>query len=202
VMTTLGVLLLGVLHGVLLAVILSLLWLLAIGSRPHDAVLGRAPGMKGFHDITDYPEAITVPGLVLYRFDANLVFFNADYFRQRVRSIIAASATPVEWFVVDASAVNVIDITAVHKFDELREELSARGIVLGTARVKRNLMRFFDPEWARDHFERQTTTRFTTLKSAVHAFNRRAAKTSTAEHAGTGTPAASDRKHDNPASVP
>ena len=200
--TTLGVLLLGVLHGVLLAVILSLLWLLAIGSRPHDAVLGRVPGMKGYHDITDYPEATTVPGLVLYRFDANLVFFNADYFRERVRSIIAASATPVEWFVVDASAVNVIDITAVHKFDELRKELEARGIQLGTARVKRTLMRFFDPEWARNRFEQRATYRFTTLKSAAQAFNRREAEAASPEHAGTGTPATVDRKNDNPSSVP
>ncbi len=155
--TTLGVLLLGVLKGVLLAVVLSLLWLLAISSRPHDAVIGRVPGIKGFHDITDYPGATTVPGLILYRFDANLVFFNADYFRERVRSIIAASATPVEWFVVDASAVNVIDITAMHKYEELREELAARGILLGAARVKRNLMRFFDPEWARDRFEQRAS---------------------------------------------
>jgi len=171
--TTVGVLLLGVLKGVLLAVILSLLWLLAIGSRPHDAVLGRVPGIKGFHDITDYPGAVTVPGLVLYRFDANLVFFNVDYFRDRVRSIIAAAKTPVEWFIVDASAVNVVDITALHKFAELREELAARGIVFGAARVKRNLERFFNPEWAREAFNTRTAHRFPTLKSAVRAFNTR-----------------------------
>jgi high affinity sulfate transporter 1 len=172
--TTLGVLLLGVLHGVLLAVILSLLWLLAVGSRPHDAVLGRVPGMKGFHDTADYPEAVTVPGLILYRFDANLVFFNVDYFRERVRAIIAAANTPVEWFVVDASTINVIDITAVQKMAELREELANRGIVLGTARVKRNLMRFFNPTRAQEHFRQHASYRFTTLKSAVRAFTSRA----------------------------
>jgi high affinity sulfate transporter 1 len=197
VMTTLGVLSLGVLHGVLLAVVLSLLWLLAIGSRPHDAVLGRVPGMKGFHDITDYPEATTVPGLVLYRFDANLVFFNADYFRERVRSIIDASATPVEWFVVDASAVNVIDITAVHKFEELREELAARGIVLGTARVKLNLMRFFEPEWARQRLDQQAIYRFTTLKSAVHAFKNRETRAASTEQTDPVTPPTVDTENDN-----
>ena len=94
--TTLGVLILGVLPGVLWAVALSLLWLLARASRPHDAVLGRVPGMKGFHELEDYPEATTVPGLVIYRFDSDLVFFNADYFKERVRAVIAAStrATP------------------------------------------------------------------------------------------------------------
>jgi high affinity sulfate transporter 1 len=202
VMTTLGVLLLGVLDGVLLAVVLSLLWLLAIGSRPHDAVLGRAPGIKGFHDITDYPGATTQPGLILYRFDANLVFFNVDYFRERVRSIIAAAETPVEWFVVDASAVNVVDVTALHKFGELREELAARGILLGAARVKRNLMRFFDPEWARDRFDKQTSLRFTTLKSAVHAFNQRVEMAPSPGQAGTRTPETVDTKNDNPSAVP
>ncbi|MGB7933295.1 MAG: sulfate permease [Gammaproteobacteria bacterium] len=200
--TTLGVLLLGVLHGVLLAVVLSLLWLLAVGSRPHDAVLGRVPGIKGFHDITDYPGVTTVPGLVLYRFDANLVFFNTDYFRDRVRAIIAAAESPVEWFVVDASTINVVDITALQKFAELREELAARGIVLGTARVKRNLMRFFDPEWAHKQAEQNAAYRFTTLKSAVRAFNNRAAKATSPELAGTRTPAAADMKNDNPSSVP
>jgi len=197
VMTTLGVLLLGVLKGVLLAIILSLLWLLAIGSRPHDAVLGRVPGMKGFHDIADYPEATTVPGLVLYRFDANLVFFNADYFRERVRSIIAASATPVEWFVVDASAVNVVDITAVHKYEELREELAERGIVLGTARVKRSLMRFFDPAWAREQFELRAAYRFATLKSAVHAFVNRETRAASTEQADPETTRTADTENDN-----
>jgi high affinity sulfate transporter 1 len=145
--TTLGVLILGVLPGVLLAVALSLFWLLAVVSRPHDGVLGRAKGIKGFHNIADFPEATTIPGLILYRFDANLVFFNADYFRDRVRAIIAAAETPVEWVVVDASSINVIDITALQKVDELREELSAQGIVLATARIKHSLSRFFNHDW-------------------------------------------------------
>ena len=195
--TTLGVLLLGVLDGVLLAVVLSLLRLLAIGSRPHDAVLGRVPGIKGFHDIADYPAATTLPGLMLYRFDANLVFFNVDYFRERVRSIIAASKTPVEWFVVDASTVNVVDITALHKFEELREELASRGIVLGTARVKRNLMRFFEPDWARERLEQPATYRFTTLKSAVRAFNNRKTTSATKEQVHPGTTPAADTGNDN-----
>lgn len=120
--TTFGVLILGVLPGVLLAVALSLFWLLTAVSRPHDSVLGRAKGVKGFHDIADFPEATTISGLILYRFDSNLVFFNADYFRDRVRTIIAAADTPVEWVVVDASSIDVVDITALQEIDGLREE--------------------------------------------------------------------------------
>jgi high affinity sulfate transporter 1 len=171
--TTLGVLILGVLPGVLLAVALSLFWLLTVVSRPHDAVLGQAKGIKGFHNIEDFPEATTIPGLILYRFDANLVFFNADYFRDRVRAIIAAAETPVEWVVVDASSINVIDITALQKVDELREELSAQGVVFATARVKHSLSRFFNYEWGVKHRELYSKYRFHTVKSAVRAFNNR-----------------------------
>ena len=171
--TTLGVLILGVLPGVLLAVALSLFWLLTVVSRPHDAVLGRVKGIKGFHNIADFPEATTIPGLILYRFDANLVFFNADYFRERVRSVIAAAKTPVEWIVLDASSINVIDITALQKIDELREELAAQGIVLASVLVKRNLLRFFNYEWGVKHLDNYAQYRFDTIKSAVRAFNNR-----------------------------
>jgi high affinity sulfate transporter 1 len=171
--TTLGVLILGVLPGVLLAVGLSLFWLLTVASRPHDGVLGRVKGIKGFHNLSDFPEATTIPGLILYRFDANLVFFNADYFRDRVRAAIVASKTPVEWVVVDASSVNVVDITALQKFDELREELAAQGIVLATACVKQSLWRFLNPDWGVKHRELHAKYRFHTVKSAVRAFNNR-----------------------------
>ena len=167
---------LGVLPGVLLAVALSLFWLLTVVSRPHDAVLGRVKKIKGFHDIEDFPEAATIPGLILYRFDANLVFFNADYFRERVRATIAAAKTPVEWVVVDASSINVVDITAVQKIDELREELAARGIVLATARAKRNLWRFFNPDWGVKRRNFNAEYHFDTIKSAVRAFNNRSSK--------------------------
>lgn len=179
--TTLGVLILGVLPGVILAVLLSLLMLLAISSRPPDALLGRVPGMKGFHDCKDYPEAKTIPGLLLYRFNANVVFYNADYARERVLAAIEASETAVEWVVFDASPVNVIDVTAIHKIDELREELAARGITLAIAREKRSLKRFFESSWVNTRAKMISDYNFTTLKAAVRAFNRRSKQTGTAE---------------------
>ncbi len=171
--TTLGVLILGVLPGVLLAVALSLFWLLTVVSRPHDGVLGRVKGIKGFHNLADFPDATTIPGLILFRFEANLVFFNADYFRDRLRATIAAAKTPVEWVVVDASSINVIDITALQKIDELREELAAQGIVLATARAKRNLMKSFNHDWGVKRRELHARYHFDTIKSAVRAFNKR-----------------------------
>jgi MFS superfamily sulfate permease-like transporter len=129
--------------------------------------------MQRFHNLADFPEAITIPELILYRFDANLVFFNADYFRDRVRAAIVASKTPVEWVVLDASSINVVDITALQKLDELREELAAQGIGLATARLKQSLSRFFNHDWGVKHRERHAQYRFHTVKSAVRAFNKR-----------------------------
>ncbi len=171
--TTIGALVFGVLPGVIVAVGLSLVWLLMVTSRPSDAVLGRVEGMKGFHSVEDFPEATTVPGLLIYRFDSDLVFFNADYFRDRLRKAVAESKTPVEWVVVDASPVNVVDATAINKIDDLREELAARGIELRFARTKGGLRRFFRREWAKAFTEARAAIVFPTLRSAVKAFNKR-----------------------------
>lgn len=168
--TTVGVLVLGVLPGVLLAVALSLAWLLSVASRPSDAVLGRVPGQKGFHDVCHYPEAKTIPGLLLYRFESNLVFFNADYFKSRVHAAVAAQRTPVEWVVIDASSINVIDVTGLRKADELRQELAAEGVSLYYARVKRHLERFFNKEFVLQRREAARHYRFQTLKPAIRAF--------------------------------
>ena len=171
--TTLGVLVLGAIPGVLLAVILSLLQLLALSSRPTDAVLGRVPGLKGFHDVNDFPEAKTIPGLLLYRFEANLVFYNVEYFRDRLLALIAESKTPVEWVVLDGSSINVVDSTALDATDRLSEELADRGIVLASANVKRSLGRRFQGAWV-DARRALTADRvYPTLKAAMRAFERR-----------------------------
>jgi len=175
--TTLGVLVLGVLPGVLLAVALALLLVLMLTSRPTDAVLGRVSGMKGFHDRKDYPEAKTIPGLLLYRFNANLVFYNADYFKTRVLAAIAESQTPVEWVVLDASPVNVADSTAVRKVGELREALAARGIVFAVASRKHTTGRLFESSWLDAQRELTEQYNYPTLKSAVNAFKRRGDQT-------------------------
>jgi MFS superfamily sulfate permease-like transporter len=148
--TTVGVLFLGVLPGVLLAVALSLIWLLCAGSTPNDAVLGRVAGRKGSHSVADYPEAKTIPGLLLYRFDSNIIFYNADHFKARVRAAIAAQPSPVEWVVIDASPVNIVDVTGLMKIDELRAELAEENISLYIARVKRHLESFFNAEFAKE----------------------------------------------------
>ena len=166
--TTVGVITLGALPGILVAVVLAIVRLLALVSRPHDAILGRETGVKGFHDVRDYPQARTVPGLLIYRFDAGLVFFNADYFKSRVLRVIAESPTPVRWFLLDAGAINFIDITAVQKLEELHQELASRGIVMCIARPKRLMRGTLELGGLVEEIGRDRI--FVTVKSAVRAY--------------------------------
>ena len=134
--TTLGVIIIGVLPGVVLAVVLSLLWLLALASHPTRAVLGRVPGLRGFHSRADFPDAETVPGLLLYRFDGNVVFFNVERFCDGLTDAVRTSGRPVEWVVVDASPISIVDVTALDRIRQLRLELAREGVTLGFARVR------------------------------------------------------------------
>ncbi|MBV5316498.1 MAG: SulP family inorganic anion transporter [Desulfobulbaceae bacterium] len=169
--TTAGVLILGVLPGVLLAITLSLIWLLSVGAHPRDEVLGHQKGVKGFHNILDYPEATTVPGMLLYRFDADLLFYNIDYFIERINQAITAASEPIKWVVIDASPINVMDVTALQKVMELREELASKGIFLAHAHAKSNLVRFFNSHYFKQRPENPKQFGFPTLKSAIAAFH-------------------------------
>jgi MFS superfamily sulfate permease-like transporter len=132
----LGVALIGVIQGVFFAVALSLLAFVRRAWAPHDAVLGRADGVKGYHDLTFYPDARQVPGLLLYRFDAPLFFANADVFRERVRDRVDAAELPVRWVVIAAEPITDVDTTAASVLDDLVEELEGRGITLAFAELK------------------------------------------------------------------
>jgi high affinity sulfate transporter 1 len=134
-----AVLALNVLYGVVIAVALSVADLLVRVSRPHDAVLGRVPGLAGMHDVDDYPEARTVPGLVVYRYDAPLFFANAADFRRRALAA-ADQGAPVRWFVLNVEANVEVDFTALEAVDALREEITRRGAVFALARAKQDLI--------------------------------------------------------------
>ncbi|MFD7624890.1 SulP family inorganic anion transporter [Streptomyces sp. NPDC059851] len=136
---TLGVLALGILYGVLVAVALSVAELLTRVARPHDAVQGIVPGLAGMHDVDDYPTARTVPGLLVYRYDSPLFFANADDFRRRALAAVDAQDGPVHWFVLNTEANVEVDITALDAVEALRAELTDRGIVFALARVKQDL---------------------------------------------------------------
>jgi MFS superfamily sulfate permease-like transporter len=137
--TTVGVLLVDILYGVVIAVALSVLDLFRRVARPHDAVLGKVSGLAGLHDVDDYPDATTVPGLVIYRYDAPLCFANAEDFRNRATAAVDEQREPVEWFVLNVEAIVEVDITAVDALRELHRDLSDRGIHFGLARLKQDL---------------------------------------------------------------
>ena len=131
-----GVAILGAIAGIGLAIAVAVIEFLWDGWRPHYAVLGRVDGIKGYHDITRYPDARRVPGLVLFRWDAPLFFANAELFRDRVLDAVAASPTPVRWLVVGAEPITSIDVTAADMLDELDAALHAAGIALCFAELK------------------------------------------------------------------
>ncbi|WP_310599408.1 SulP family inorganic anion transporter [Desulfobulbus sp.] len=170
--TTASVLYFDVLPAVSFAVMFTFLWLLLAASHPRDAVLGQVPGKSTFHSIADYPNAITVPGLLIYRFEGNVVFFNSDYFKERLMCRITAAKTPVKWVVVDASPISMIDITALHNLIDLTEELKERGIQFKFARVRRSLRSFFDIHWLKSNPLINDAPRYDSLDAATEAFVR------------------------------
>ena len=133
---TVGVAVLGAIEGIGLAIVIAVIEFLWDGWRPHSAVLGRAEGLKGYHDIARHPEARVIPGLVLFRWDAPLFFANAELFHERALDAVAASPTPVRWLVVAAEPVTSVDVTAADVLAELDEALHAAGIELCFAEMK------------------------------------------------------------------
>lgn len=131
-----GVAFIGVIQGIFLAIVLSLLAFLRRSWWPHDAVLGRAEGVKGYHDLHYYPDARQVPGLLLYRFDGPLFFANAEVFRERILERIGAAEPRVRWVVVAAEPITDVDTTAAEAIESLIEELSVMGITLAFAELK------------------------------------------------------------------
>ena len=166
-----GVAVLGAIQGIGLAIGVAVLAFLWEAWRPHSAVLGRVDRVKGYHDLLRYPAARSVPGLVLFRWDAPLFFANAELFAQRAQAAVAAAASPavpVRWLVVGAEPVTSIDVTAADMLGELDLQLHAAGVQLCFAEmkdpVKDQLKRFeLFSRWGEGRF-------FTTLGEAVNRY--------------------------------
>jgi high affinity sulfate transporter 1 len=131
-----GVAVLGAIPGIALAVVIAVIEFLWDGWRPHSAILGRVEGVKGYHDLTRYPNAEQIPGLVLFRWDAPLFFANAELFQERVLDAVASSPTPVRTVVVAAEPVTSVDVTAADILAELDDTLRAADIALHFAEMK------------------------------------------------------------------
>ena len=135
-----GVLAFDILYGVLVAIGLSVADLLVRVARPHDAIQGLVPGLAGLHDVDDYPDAQTIPGLVVYRYDAPLFFANAEDFRRRAVAAADRQAGQLRWFVLNVEANVEVDFTALEAMEAVRNEIIQRGAVFALARVKQDLL--------------------------------------------------------------
>jgi MFS superfamily sulfate permease-like transporter len=131
-----GVAVFGAIPGIGLAIVIAVIEFLWDGWRPHSAVLGRVDGIKGYHDISRYPQARLIPGLVLFRWDAPLFFANAELFRDRALDAVANSPAPVRWLVIAAEPVTSVDVTAADAVCDLDDNLQTAGIELCFAEMK------------------------------------------------------------------
>ncbi|MFJ8632393.1 SulP family inorganic anion transporter [Streptomyces sp. NPDC093568] len=165
-----GVLVLDLLYGVLVAVGLSVAELLSRVARPHDAVEGLVPGVAGMHDVDDYPQARTIPGLLVYRYDSPLFFANAQDFHRRALAAVDEQTGPVRWFVLNTEANVEVDITALDAVDALRRELTRSGIVFALARVKQDLLDDLEAYGLAESVGRRLI--FPTLPTAVAAYRK------------------------------
>jgi high affinity sulfate transporter 1 len=197
----LGVVLLGVLPGIAIAVGLSILNVFRRAWWPYDTQLGRVEGLEGYHDVHSYPAAEHLPGLVIYRFDGPLFFANAKTFRDEVRRLAKADPPPT-WILIGAEPMTDVDTTASDVLEELDQALNATGISLVFAELK-------DP--VRAKIERYGLTRtidphhfFPTIESAVAAFRQQTGAhwAPAAQTAATPTAADTGRPHNPPGSPP
>jgi high affinity sulfate transporter 1 len=131
-----GVVLLGVVNGVGIALALAVLAFLWRAWRPYVAVLGRVNRVKGYHDVSRHPDARRIPGLVLLRWDAPLFFANAEIFHDRVLQAVHDAPTKTHWIVIAAEPVTDIDITAADMLTRLQDELHELRVNLCFAELK------------------------------------------------------------------
>lgn len=169
--TLAGVLLTGLLTGVALAVGLSVVALFGRLARPHSAVMGEVPGMAGYHDVGDWEGGRTIPGLVLFRYDAPLCFANAEDFRRRAQAAVDGATPAAEWLILNAEAIVEIDSTAAEMLLELPRELREGGVRLALTRVKRELQAQLDAAGVLELVGMEHV--YPTIPTAVAAFQAR-----------------------------
>ena len=168
VLTTLGVVAVGAIDAILVAVALALMRFVRLTARPRDEVLGKVEGLPGLHSVDRHIGATTFPGLVLYRFDSPITFFNAAYFRQRALAVAESAGPGLRWFVIDAIPVSHIDVTGLYALRDLKEMLEERGITLILAGRKTEFINWlhqtglYQPEYEEHSFP--------TLRQAIKAY--------------------------------
>lgn len=125
-----GVIRFGALQAIVFVVVLSLVYFVKLAARPHAEILGTIPGTEGFHALSRHPDAVVIPGLVLFRFNGPVVFFNADYFKREALAAASREGAQLRWFVLDMLPITQADVTGIDAVIELKAELTRRGALL------------------------------------------------------------------------
>jgi sulfate permease, SulP family len=139
-----GVVTVGVLWALVIAVSLSILEVVTRSAKPHDAVLGWVPRLGRYANVALHPSARVTPGVVVYRLDDRLFFANAQYFTGRVREAVEGAPTETRWVVFDAEGVNTIDASGTEALDQLVRALRRKRVGFVVARLKSPVRDRFD----------------------------------------------------------
>ena len=137
VVASLGVIVLGVLPGIVVAIVLAVLLFFRRSWQPHGAVLGQVEGLAGWHNVERYPAARQVPGIVVYRWEAPLFFANCSAFRTQIRHVVAGRH-PL-WVVVQCEAMTDVDVSAARMLEQLDRELNATGVHMAFVEMRTRL---------------------------------------------------------------
>ena len=178
ILATVGVVAVGAVQAILVVVVLALLRFVQVASRPAVEVLGKVPGMPGVHPLRTHEGAATQPGLMLFRFNGPLVFFNAPYFRRQVLAALGQAGPDLKWFVLDMLPVTMIDATGYYILKDVATTLAERGITLASAGRLTEL-----EAWARQRGLRASPgqaqpLRFSTMNQALRAYRQEHPETS------------------------
>lgn len=166
----LGVALVGVLQGIVVAIVLSIFQFFERAWNPYAAVLGKQEGIPGYHDITRYPNASQIPGLLLVRWEAPFIFANANLFRKKLRKLITRTDPPPKWIVITAEPITDIDTTAGDMLVDLDLELNDAGIHLVFAELKESVKERIERYGLLDTIDRRHF--YPTIEVAVEEFLR------------------------------
>ena len=168
ILATFGVIWVGAIQAIGVAVILAVLRFVSLSAKPRVDILGKIDGLSGFHSTTRYPEAHTYPGLVLFRFNGPLIFFNTPYFKQQSLAAIDAAGSGLKWFVLDAIPVTQMDATGYYEMEDLAQTLHERGAELVLAGRMREVLEWHERKGLADDY--YADRHFPTLRETVRMY--------------------------------
>ena len=164
-LATLGVATVGAVQAILVAVILALLRFVRLVSRPKVEILGTVAGLPGLHAVDRHPTAAGRPGLLLFRFNAPIVFFNAAFFKRSVLEAVDAAGPTLKWFVIDMIPVTMIDITGLQVAADVIQILRSRGVAFVVAGRETEWR-----QWAETRHLKSEYRSFPTLRAALKGY--------------------------------